>query len=94
MGKKIGIVLIILTLFVVSGCGPKEQGERASGDINHVKLVVTRDFGTEEILINEVEYQPNMTVMDLLFASDLEIEAGYSGSFVDGINGLLSKEQD
>ena len=77
MGKKIGIVLIILTLFVVSGCGSKEQGGRVNGDINHVKLVVTKDFGTEEILINEIEYQPNMTVMDLLFAAELEVKAGY-----------------
>lgn len=91
MGKKIGIVLIILTLFVIGGCGSKEQGGRVNGDINHVKLVVTKDFGTEEILINEIEYQPNMTVMDLLFAAELEVKAGYAGSFVDGINGLISK---
>lgn len=91
MRQKLGCIFLILTIFLLCGCGAENTIDRGNIDTEQIKMVITRDFGTEEILIKEIIYEPNMTVMDLLFKADLEIEAGYSGSFVDGINGLLTK---
>jgi len=91
MGKKFGWILLIFIILFLAGCGANNTGERGDAGGEKVNLVVTKDFGREEILTKEITYEPNMTVMDLLFAANLEIKAGYSGSFVDGINGLVTK---
>lgn len=92
MRKKIGGIFLILIIFLLtSGCSANNAVERENSTTEQIKLIITKDFGREEILTKEITYETNMTVMDLLFKTDLEIKAGYSGSFVDGINDLLTK---
>ncbi|MGI6225557.1 MAG: DUF4430 domain-containing protein [Peptococcales bacterium] len=91
MRKKLGLILIVLVIFLLSGCGANIGEKRDNSTTEQINLVITRDFGKEKILTKEITIEPNMTVMDLLFKADLEVKAGYSGSFVDGINGLLTK---
>lgn len=91
MLRRLGYVFLVLIIIFLSGCGAHIPGEREDSTTEEIKLMITKDFGREEILSKEITYESNMTVMDLLFKADLEIKAGYSGSFVDGINGLLTK---
>lgn len=90
MHKKLICIFIILAIFLLGGCGADTGIERENAN-QKIKLSITQNFGREEILTKEIAYEPNMTVMDLLFKAELEVEAGYSGAFVDGINGLIAK---
>jgi len=91
MFRKLACIFLILAILFLGGCGPNNTEQRENTGTKQIKLVITKNFGREEILSREIAYEPNMTVMDLLFAANLDIQAGYSGSFVDGIDGLLSK---
>ena len=90
MHKKLSCIIFILAIFLLGGCGADPGIERENAE-QKIKLIITQNFGREEILAKEIPYEPNMTVMDMLFKAQLEVEAGYSGAFVDGINGLVTK---
>lgn len=90
MYRKMGCIFLIFAIFLLVSCGA-DTGLNRENSEQKIKLLVTSDFGRKEILALELDYEPNITVMDLLLKAQLEVKAGYSGSFVDGINGLVTK---
>lgn len=54
-----------------------------------VRLVVTRNFGSQVMLDITAPFTPGMTVMRLL-AEHARVDTGYGGQFVSGINGVRS----
>jgi len=56
---------------------------------NEVKIVVTRDFGSEVILDDFVSIASDTSAMEALMAL-AEVETSYGGGFVNAINGLSS----
>lgn len=61
-----------------------EPGQTAGGN---TVVVVTRDFGRQVLLDKEVELESAGTVLALL-QELTEVDTGYGGNFVRGINGL------
>lgn len=58
-----------------------------------VTLVITRDFGKEELYRSKAELKKNMTVYDLLLES-VTVDSDYGGSFITGINGLTTQSKN
>lgn len=65
----------------------RESGQLADGNVT---LVVTRDFGRQVLLDKEAELKGTRTVLALL-RELAEVDTGYGGNFVRGINGLYSR---
>ncbi len=59
----------------------------ANNSVDKVRLLVTRNFGSQSILQETVGIEKNWTIMDLL-KSEMTVETRYGGAFIDSINGL------
>ncbi|WP_031514711.1 DUF4430 domain-containing protein [Desulfofalx alkaliphila] len=68
---------------------PVEVGIEESATGLKAVLWVTKDFGSEQMVSQEVAVGQNYTVMDILH-SNLSIETQYGGGFVASINNLES----
>ncbi len=58
-----------------------------NNQVNKVKLLVTRNFGSQAILQEMVGIEKNWTVMDIL-KNKMTVETRYGGGFIDSINGI------
>jgi len=67
----------------------KETNTKSSKKGNHIKVIISKDFGRE--LISKAYYPvgKDTNVMDILI-ENYEIETAYGGSFVNSIGGLKS----
>lgn len=84
------VVAVISMLMLVAACSSTNDTGDASADSSPtIVLLVTRDFGNEEILRETVELKKYWTVLDALDET-VEISSDYGGSFISGINGLES----
>ncbi len=83
--KRFGwILVILLSLLVFIGC--------SAGAVNNegvIEVIVSRDFGKEELSSKRIDVAEGQTVLDIL-EENFEIETAYGGSFVNGIDGLKS----
>lgn len=87
-GTAVAIALLLAAL-ATAGCGLG-----AGEDVGKVSLLVTRDYGREEVLAPATEeVSESDTVMRLLDRS-AEIETRYSGDFVEAIDGLAAEQDD
>jgi hypothetical protein len=90
--RRAAATLAVLAL-VVAGCSSKSKPVPATGKPT-ASLVVTRDFGTEPLLVRRVA--PGQTVMTAL-RGVAKIDTRYGGRFVqsiDGISGSLTRARD
>jgi hypothetical protein len=81
-------ILLLLLAAIFGGCPapPANSGGQAS-----VTVAVTRDFGQELILAEELIIEDGTDAMEALQAV-AEVETKYGGGFVEAINGLSSEE--
>lgn len=82
--KRILVLVLPVMLLALGGCGPSP-----GVSTGEVALLVTRDFGEEEIFNDIIELEPKKTVLELL-NEHLDVETAYGGGFVNAINGLES----
>jgi len=86
-----GLPLILLLLAaILAGC-PAPPAGTGNGGQSKVTVVVTRDFGKELILAEEVAIGDGADAMTAL-QSAAEVETKYGGGFVKAVNGLSSQE--
>ncbi len=90
MKKKNSIVvtLIIVTLFLF-GCQSQNNDINDNQEEKWIHLVISKDFGREIIFNKEVSIGDNDSIMKVL-SNHLEIETKFNGTFVNGINGMVS----
>jgi len=88
-GLPLVIILLLLLTAALSGCPSPPSA--AGGEPATVTVVVTRDFGKELILAEEVEIGEGSNAMTAL-QSVAEVETKYGGGFVKAIKGLSSQE--
>ncbi len=70
-------------------CSEKVQPLGVDNKVGTVKLLVTRNFGSQILFQETVKVEENWTIMDLLKAK-MKVETRYGGGFIDSINGLKS----
>ena len=83
---------LAIVLLVTAGCGrpqPAQTSTQEHGEAPSARLLVSRDFGSEVLLDTRSEIKPGTSVMALL-AGHTQVETGYGGGFVGGIDGLRS----
>jgi hypothetical protein len=85
--EKTTIILLILFL-LLSGCSADNIDDGKSLDT--VKLLISKEYGQEVLYDKDLPWRKNMTVMDLLSMSDLELTLSYGGTFINGIDGNIS----
>jgi len=68
----------------------KDLPEKTSGKSNTVKLMITKNFGSQTLVEKQVALKSNWTVIDLL-ESTAKITTKWDGSFVNSIDGLESQ---
>jgi len=85
-------VLLLMLAAILAGC-PAPPAGNGNGGQSKVTVVVTRDFGKELILAEEVAIGDGTDAMTAL-QSAAEVETKYGGGFVKAINGLESREAD
>jgi hypothetical protein len=85
-------VLLVLLAAIFSGC-PAQPPAAGSDQPATVTVVVTRDFGQELILAEELIIEDGTDAMTALKAV-AEVETKYGGGFVAAINGIKSEEAD
>jgi hypothetical protein len=85
-------VLLLLLAAIFSGClaQPPAAGSDKPATVT---VAVTRDFGQELILAEELIIEDGTDAMTAL-KSVAEVETKYGGGFVDAINGIKSEEAD
>jgi hypothetical protein len=76
-------VLLLLLAAIFSGC-PAQPPAAGSAKPATVTVAVTRDFGKEQILAEEIEIEDGTDAMTALQAV-AEVETKYSGGFVEAI---------
>lgn len=87
-----GLVLALLVLGGCAGVRQDEADEPAAGrppGADEVRLVVSRDFGATIMRDVIAPAAEGLDVLRLL-AEHADVEAGYGGRFVNGIDGLAS----
>jgi hypothetical protein len=87
-----GLALAVLTLAGCAGVRSDRAVKPAAGrtpGADEVRLVVSRDFGAQILRDVTAPVSDGLDVMRLL-AEHAEVEAGYGGRFVTGIDGLDS----
>lgn len=93
--KKIFLPIILIFALLLSGCGGDTGDVPVSPDTDKrtvpVTYLITRDYGAQTVLEQEVAWQEDMSVMDGLFSLDAEVETAYAGDFVSSINGLSTE---
>ena len=75
------LLAAIIITGILAGCAPAP--EKAGS----VRLLITGNYGAEQVFNREVDLSAGQTVMDVL-QQNLDIETGYGGGFVSAINGL------
>lgn len=98
--RLLGMVLILCAIFMFCvGCtGEQTDGDGAQSTVpewnengqNKVTLLVTKDFGSELLVEKQVDIEKGWTVLEVMEAN-LETATKQDGIFVNGINGLESK---
>ena len=87
------ITTIVLIALSAAGCGrADEAGDKTAGrtpKADEVRLVVSRDFGASILRDVVAPADEGLDVLRLL-AEHADVEAGYGGAFVNGIDGLES----
>ena len=86
--RKTTIILLILFSLLLSGCSTGNSDDEKS--LETVKLIISKDYGQEILYDKDLPWRKNMTVMDLLSMSDLELDLSYGGTFINGIDGNIS----
>ena len=99
MKRKLILLFLIIGLTIfISACGGDNAVEDNSSTApdsasqsNGVSanLDVTSGYGQESIFSGETAFDGSTTVMDLL-TKNVEVDSAYGGSFINGINGLIS----
>ncbi len=87
--SKVFLVSMLILLFI-SGCANESEdtGVLNNDNINNqVKLVVTKDYGKEDLFYGEVKIEEGYTVMDIL-EENVELGTKWGGEFVSEINGI------
>ncbi len=88
-GRSPLLTLVLLAAMVAAGCGAG-PGQEAG----NVELLVTRDYGEQELLrLPEPEQSGGDTVMRLL-QRNAEVETRYGGGFVQAIDGLAGGQEN
>lgn len=82
--KKLLLSLLIISIFVLTGCSEEPVLEDAK-----VSVIISKDFGDEELESKEINILEESSVMEVM-ESSFDIETAYGGGFVNGINGLKS----
>ena len=94
--KTISLLSVILLLSLVCSCAtensvpvePVEDSNQAT--VGHTRLttvLVTRDFGSQLVIEENVDFKEGLTAMDAL-QQVAEVETKYGGGFVDAINSI------
>lgn len=87
--SRIAVVLAAAAALAAAGCGAGPGQEAGS-----VELLVTRDYGAEELLrLPEPERSGGDTVMRLL-QRNADVETRYGGGFVQSIDGLAGGREN
>ena len=99
MKRKLILLFLIIGLTIfISACGGDNAVEDNSstapdsasqGSGVSANLDVTSGYGQESIFSGETAFDDSATVMDLL-TKNVEVDSAYGGSFINGINGLIS----
>lgn len=86
---RLPLVLVLLLITILAGCPspPPASGSQTAV----VTVVVTKDFGKELVLADEIELEAGTDAMTALQAV-AELETKYGGGFVKAIEGLESQE--
>lgn len=83
--KKVGLFFIsIIMIFSIVGCSNIEVSKN-----QNVNLIISKDFGSEEVYDEELEIKKDTSVMEIM-EENLEIETAYGGGFINSINGIKS----
>lgn len=82
--RKLYLLLLIISIFVLIGCSEEPVLEDAK-----VNVIVSKDFGHEELSNKEISILEESSVMEVM-ENSFDIETAYGGGFVNGINGLKS----
>jgi len=91
-GLPLIFVLLLMLAAILAGC-PVQPADLDNTEQASVTVVVTRDFGKELILAEEVAIGDGTDAMTAL-QSAAEVETKYGGGFVKAINGISSEEAD
>jgi len=83
------ILFLLLLAAIVAGC-PAPPPAAGSNEPATATVVVTRDFGQELVLAEEIEIEDGTDAMTALQAV-AEVETKYGGGFVQAIEGLSSE---
>lgn len=90
--RALPLILVLLLAAIVAGC-PAPPPVAGSDKPATATVVVTKDFGKELILAEEIELKEGTDAMTALQAV-AEVETKYGGGFVQAINGLSSEYKE
>lgn len=79
------LILVILAVLCLSGCGSKDAGPSGGS----VLFRVTRDFGREVLFSSQIDVGPGESALEAL-QKHLDVQTEYGGRFVAAIEGLAS----
>ncbi|SHI50223.1 protein of unknown function [Dethiosulfatibacter aminovorans DSM 17477] len=84
------VVAVIGILMLLAACSStNDTGEVPDDGSAKIELIVTRDFGIEELFRESISLEKYWTVFDAMDAA-VEIATDHGGGFISGINGLES----
>lgn len=92
---RAALVAALAVMLLTAGCAGTKQGSGTAAAADgppggdKVRLVVSRDFGAEILRDVTVPWRDDLDVLRLL-AENAEVDTGYGGGFVKGLDGLES----
>ena len=89
--RALPLIIALLLAAVCAGCPVQPPADTDNGGQASVTVVVTRDFGRELVLAEEVEIGEGTDAMTALKAV-AEVETKYGGGFVKAISDFASEE--
>lgn len=84
MRKIVLFFLTIIITFSLIGCS-----KEASLETGQVNVIVSRDFGSEELATKSIGLSADLSVIEVM-EENFHIETAYGGGFINAINGLKS----
>lgn len=84
LSRGLAILAVLACAAAVAGCGIG-AGDRSDGD---ARLVVTRDYGSEDVLEATVEDSTDSDSVIRVLDREAEITTRYGGGFVQSIDGI------
>ena len=87
--KYLLVVAVTGILMLLAACSSNETGDVETDGSPKIELIVTRDFGNEELFRESISLEKYWTVFDAMDAA-VEIATDHGGGFISGINGLES----